>query len=1007
MNKFRLYNNLLGWFSFAVAATVYILTLEPTTSFWDCGEFITTSYKLEVGHPPGAPFYMILGRFFAIFAGDPSNVAASINILSALASAFTILFLFWTITHLARRFAFRTSDPSTSELISILAAGLVGSLAYTFSDTFWFSAVEAEVYALSSLFTAIVFWLILKWEDESNQKYAMRWIILAAYLMGLSIGVHLLNLLTIPALVFVFYFKKYAVSSKGVVIASLISILILGSIMYGIIPGIVRIASWFELLFINSFGLPYKTGVLVFALIFIGLIVFGLNYTYKKKRQLLNTILLAFTVIMIGYSSFTMIVIRSLANPPLDENNPEDVFALLSYLNREQYGDRPLLYGEYYNAPITAINPGVVTYRKEGGKYVKTVVRETYEFDSTFKTLFPRMYSRQSSHITGYESWGKIKGTPIQTTNQRGELETIYKPTFGENLRFFFKYQLGHMYIRYFMWNFAGRQNDQQGFGSSLQGNWISGISFIDKILVGNQKQLPEHFKNDPARNTYFLLPLILGLIGLLYQFKKDKQGFTVTGLLFFFTGIAILIYLNQTPYQPRERDYAYAGSFYAFTIWIGLGVLSIIQLLQRIIPENKAAIIGGSIALLAVPGILLAENYDDHDRSHRYLARDIAKNYLSSCEKDAILFTFGDNDTFPLWYIQEVENYRTDVRIVNMSLLSVDWYINQLRRTYYDSKPVKLSFGPEKITTGNRDQILLIDQLKTARNLKDLLQFVASDDAKSTYRINPNTSLHYLPGKKISLPVDKAKVLRNGDVSPENEQYILPAIEWEINKNSLIKNEMMMLDIIAENAWERPIYFAVSAPENSYLNLDHYLQLEGLAYRLVPIKTVNTNNTLGRIDSEELYQRLVHDFAYGNMESEKFRIDEHQRRVLQIIDLRNIFARVAMDLAVNGKNEMAIETIKKSLEVMPPDKIPFDYTALSYIKVAYIAENFDLGNQIAKDFYLKYQAELEYFESLNQPFYNIVNRDRNIAQTVLSMHNELLTSYGQNQAFRQLLELQ
>ncbi len=986
MKRFKGYNLLFGWLSFFVAAISYILTIEPTTSFWDCGEFITTAYKLEVGHPPGAPFYMILARFFAIFTSDSSQVAASINILSALASAFTILFLFWSITHLARKLVSPSGIPSTAQTISIIAAGLVGALAYSFSDTFWFSAVEAEVYALSSLFTAVVFWLILKWEEEADQPYSLRWIILAAYLMGLSIGVHLLNLLTIPALVFIVYFKKYPVNLKGVLAASGIAILILGSIMYGIIPGVVRVASWFELLFVNSFGLPIHTGVLFFALLFIGFIVYGLRWTYLRKKHLLNTVLLAFTVIMIGYSSFTMIVIRSLADPPLDENNPEDVFSLLSYLNREQYGDRPLFYGEFYNTPITAVVPGSVTYRAENGRYVKTNVREEYEFDERFETIFPRMWSRQPSHITGYENWGKVKGSPIQTTNARGEREIVMKPTFGENLRYFFKYQIGHMYIRYFMWNFAGRQNDQQGFGSSLHGNWISGIPFLDTMLVGNQEKLPDHFRDIPSRNTYFLLPFLLGLVGFIYQYQKNKQSFIILNLLFFFTGIAIVIYLNQTPYQPRERDYAYAGSFYAFAFWIGLGTLWLIDLLGRFMRGNIAPILGGTIALAAVPGIMLAENYDDHDRSERYLARDIAKNYLRSCEKDAILFTFGDNDTFPLWYIQEVEGFRTDVRIVNMSLLSVDWYINQLRQQYYDSKPIKLSFEPEKITTGNRDQIIVFDQLKSHRDLGELLKFVASDDPKSMYRVNRETQLHYLPGKKFSLPVDKTKVLANGTVNPKNEALILPSIDWQIGKSSLIKNEMMMLDILAQNAWERPIYFAISAPDNSYLNLDPFLRLEGLAYRLVPIRSDNPDKTIGRIESEVLYDRLMNEYEYGNMESEGFLMDEHQKRVLQIIDLRTVFARVAMDLANKGKAEKAVNLIRKNLEIMPSDKIPLDFNAISFIRVARLAGDVALADELEAGLRVQYGQEMEYYESLQSPYYEIVERERNIARTLYEM---------------------
>ncbi|MDD4426692.1 MAG: DUF2723 domain-containing protein, partial [Mariniphaga sp.] len=600
MKNYKSINLLAGWIVFVISAVVYLMTIEPTTSFWDCGEFITTSFKLQVGHPPGAPVFMIFGRFFTLFS-SPENVAKMVNIMSALASAFTILFLFWTITHLAKKMIADEENMTIGNIFSIIAAGIVGSLAYTFSDTFWFSAVEGEVYAFSSMLTAIVFWAILKWENIADNPHANRWLIFIAYIMGLSIGVHLLNLLAIPAIVFVYYFRKYEVTRKGILAALGASMLILGVVMYGIIPGVVTIASWFELLFVNTFGLPYKSGALFYIALLIAAIVFGIRYTIRKKMVLWNTIITGVTVILIGYSSFTLIIIRSAAEPPMDQNSPNNVFSLLSYLNREQYGQRPLFHGQYYNSPL---NPqdryleGKPVYSQIDGKYVITDRRVVLNYDDKFTTFFPRMWSSMDpQHAQDYQQWGRIKGTRIQHRNEAGQNETITKPTFGENLRFFFNYQVNHMYFRYFMWNFAGRQNDIQGHGDVLHGNWLSGINFIDEMRLGDQDNLPDRFANNKGRNTYYFLPLLLGLLGVFFQYNKGKEGkkgLWVVFLLFFMTGLAIVLYLNQYPHQPRERDYAYAGSFYAFAIWIGLGVLSISEALKKYMPETIAGGIAG-----------------------------------------------------------------------------------------------------------------------------------------------------------------------------------------------------------------------------------------------------------------------------------------------------------------------------------------------------------------------------------------------------------------------------
>jgi len=701
ISKYKFYNNSLAWVAFLIAAITYFLTVEPTVSLWDCGEFLASSYKLEIGHPPGAPLFMLIARFFALFSPNPKLVAHFINSVSVLASAFTILFLFWTITYFAKKVLIKNNEITTSKAIAIFTSGFIGALAYTFSDTFWFSAVEAEVYASSSLFTAVVFWAILKWETTSDQKYSNRWLIFIAFIMGLSIGVHLLNLLAIPAIVFVYYFKKNKVTNKGLFYSTIISIALIGIIMYGIILQYVVIASKFELLFVNTFGLPYNSGLLFYILLTFGLLAYGIYYSYKKQKVILNTILTSVIVILIGYSSYSIIMIRSYANPPMDENNPENIFSLLSYLNREQYGSRPLAYGQYYDAKLKQENGTYVThprytYIQDNGKYLKIEkTNPEYEFEDSRKTIFPRMYSREKHHISAYQSWANIN------TNE--------KPTFFDNIRFFVSYQFSHMYLRYFMWNFVGRQNNIQGNGGITNGNWISGIPFVDRFMVGNQSNLPEKVKNDKSRNTYFFLPLILGIFGILLLFSQDKRSLLIIFLLFLFTGIAIVVYLNQTPYQPRERDYAYAGSFYAFAIWIGLGVAAIYHFLSSK-TSQKITIFLTIIFAIPIPVIMATENWDDHDRSGKYTARDFAKDYLDSCEKNAILFTYGDNDTFPLWFVQEVEGYRTDIKVVNLSLLGTDWYIDQMKTQSYQAKPVPFSMKHNKYREGKRDAVYVTE---------------------------------------------------------------------------------------------------------------------------------------------------------------------------------------------------------------------------------------------------------------------------------------------------------
>ncbi len=969
MEKYKKFNTIIGWVLFSIAAVVYLMTMESSVSFWDCGEFISSAFKLEVGHPPGAPFFMILGRFFTLLAGkNVQLVPVMANSLSALASAFTILFLFWTISHLIKKIIVSnsTSEFSTSNIILILGSAFVGAMAYTFSDTFWFSAVEGEVYATSSLITAIVFWAILKWENEADQKYANRWIIFIAYLIGLSIGVHLLNLLAIPAIVFVYYFKKYTTTQKGIIWATIISLILLAVIMYGVIPGVLKVASWFELLFVNGFNLPFNSGTLFYLAALIVLFAWGIHYTHINGKVLLNTILIAFTVIIIGYSSYATIIIRSLAEPPMDQNNPDNLFSLLYYLNREQYGDRPLFKGKYYNAPLVERKDGTPSYAKVGDKYGIIDYKAIYKYDERFTTIFPRMYSDQPDHIEVYKEWGKVKGRPIRLNNYQGKPEVRYVPTFGENLRFFFKYQLGFMYFRYFMWNFSGRQNDIQGDGNVVNGNWVSGISFIDNPRLGDQSKIPTEFAHTKSRNKYYMLPLLLGLIGLAFQFTKDKKGFVIVSLLFVLTGIAIVVYLNQNPIQPRERDYAYAGSFYAFTIWIALGVVGIASFLQKKLPKSLSSIISIALCLLIVPVIMAKENWDDHDRSGRYTARDFAHNYLNSCAPNAILFTNGDNDTFPLWYAQEVEGIRTDIKVINLSYLTADWYIDQQKRKSYEAEPVPFSLNHDQYIRGTRDVLPIYDQIKKYVDVKQIMAFISKDDKKfkipSPFKQGELTN--YLPTRNLALVVDKDLVLSNGTVSEKNKDKILDTLKWNLQGNYILKNKLMIIDLLANNDWERPIYYAITVSSDNYMNLESYFQTEGLAYRIVPIQTRRGRGEIGRIDSDIMYDNIMNKFKWGRIENEGVYLDENNIRMLS--NYRNSFSRLAATLLEEGKKDKAIEVINRCMELMPANRVPYNYFIIPLIDVMFKAGMINEATEISMDLIKNKKEEIDFYLSFN-----------------------------------------
>ncbi len=1016
MKNYRLINIVSGWITFCIAAVVYLSTIEPSASFWDCGEFISSAFKLEVGHPPGAPFFMIMGRFFTFFAGDDVTlVAKMVNSMSALASALTILFLFWSITHLARKIIVKSEEMTTGNLIAIIGSGLVGALAYTFSDTFWFSAVEGEVYATSSLFTALVFWAVLKWENVADEPYSNRWLIFIAYLMGLSIGVHLLNLLAIPAIVLIYYFRKYEVTPMGTFKALVVSALILGGIMYVIIPGAVKLAAFFELLFVNTFRMPYNSGVFFYFVLILGLIVYGLYYTHQKQKVILNAIILVVTVILIGYSSYAILVIRSSADTPMDQNDPEDLFSLLYYLNREQYGDRPLVSGQYFNAPATGSKDGAPSYYKKDGKYVKYNYRIKYVYDSKYTTIFPRMWSSDAGagHIDAYIQWARLKesdlfqarldenGQPLR--NRDGKIvydhsKSKKSPSFADNILFFWRYQVVHMYFRYFMWNFAGRQNDIQAqYKTEInKGNWISGIPFIDNARIGNQDQLPDSMKNNKARNRYFLLPLLLGIAGLVYHYRNHRNDFTVTMVLFIMTGLAIVIYLNQNPMQPRERDYAYAGSFYAFAIWIGLGVLWIYDLLKKVSPAASASILATLISLTAVPVVMAKENWDDHDRSDRYVARDFAYNYLNSCAKNAVIFTNGDNDTFPLWYAQEVEGIRTDVRVMNLSYLGADWYIEQMHRKTYESDPIPLSLTLDKYRSGKRDVVYIIDRLKGFSDLKQVMDFLASDDPRTKQLPNTSQEVDFIPTRKFAIPVDSAKVIQNGTVPASKANRVSSQMLWELegSRNYITKNHMMILDLLATNNWERPIYYAITVSEDNYLNLDKYFQMEGLAYRVVPFASEGDMFGRGGINADVMFENIVNKFRWGGISNPDVYLDENVLRMLG--NFRSSFARLALQLIAENKKDSARTTIDKCLEVIPNKIVPYNIYNVLLVDALFQLGDTTNAVSMSKDITANVYQDMNYFVSLDRKYAEYLMYEKRVAFYTLDEIRRMANVYKQ-----------
>ncbi len=1079
---FKKLNIATGWTVFLVATWTYIATIEPTASFWDCGEFLATANKLQVGHPPGAPLFMLLGRIASAFV-SPENVPVSINILSALCSSFTILFLFWSITHMARKLALRgeSGELTTGQLIAVLGSGVVGSLAYTWSDSFWFSAVEAEVYSMSSFFTAITFWAILKWESVADEAHNTRWLILICYLLGLGIGVQLLALLCIPPIALVYYFKKFKTTPRGVVYTLVISALILGAIQSVIIPGVAKVGCWFELLFVNDLGMSFNAGNLVAGLLFVGGMVWGLLWTQRNGRAILNTIILGVGVILLGYSTYAMTVVRSLANPPIDENNPENVFNLVSYLNREQYGDRPLLMGQFWDSPLddkrgdgTPVHTATWLVQKNGRtvktfydgwsashymeanpgltlveRYVITDARKATEpiYDPAFTMLFPRMYSSQASHEQAYKEWSDFKGVPVRTTDREGKPTIIYKPTQGENMRFFLDYQVNWMYWRYFLWNFAGRQNDIQGHGGITEGNWLSGIKAIDAQRLGNQDHLPSSMTANKGFNKLYLLPLLLGMIGFVFQLVRHLRDWTVVMLLFFFTGLAIVIYLNQYPFQPRERDYAYVGSFYAFAIWIGLGVMALYEaargitqrdlliavgsalgvgvlkyfvesitasdhsisyalfymallagaalllmhLLGRVLRNDSGPAVVATLLGLAVPVVMVRAEWDDHDRSHRTPARDLAADYLESCAPNAILFTNGDNDTFPLWYAQEVQGIRTDVRVVNLSLLNTDWYTDQMRRRAYESAPLPITMAPEKYRQGTRDVVAMLPREKDPgyMDLKKAMNF-ATDDRNMMLLFSRTQKDAYLPSYKFRIPADSATVFGNGTLTVKDTADWTPEVRWAITdqrgnpKQILMKNHFMVLDMLANNNWERPVYFAVTTGPDSYINLQNHFRLEGLTYRLVPKLGRSRNpNTYGTVGTDVMLDNVMNKFKWGNMDTEgTIYLDENILRMTT--NLRLQMATLADALAGEGRKEEARKVLDLCLEKMPERNVPFDRIMLPVIEAYYAADDKESAADLSDRLFRIMDENMTYMLSLEPEFVQKVSQEFEITQAVM-----------------------
>ncbi len=972
-----------GWAVCIVACAVYLMTMEASGSLWDCGEFASSAYKLQIPHPPGAPLFVLLGRLFMI-PFDPQHAATGINTMSALASGFTILFLFWSITHFAKKIVQKDgTEMDNGKIIAIMSAGIVGALAYTFSDSFWYSAVEGEVYALSSFFTAIVFWAMLKWEQAVTDEQAEgikghftkadRWIILIFYLMGLSIGVHLLNLLTIPAIVVIYYFKRYKVTTWGTIGAFLLGCVITGVVQKAVIQWSISGAGNMDIMFVNNFGLPYFSGFAFFFVLIAGLIFFGLRIAVKNNWNFLRLGLWSFTFMILGYSTYFTTLVRSNADPSVDMFNVDNPVSLVGYVSREQYGDWPILYGQDYTAQIIDAKT-TETYIKSNGKYEKNGRKVEYVYAPEDKHILPRMWdqSNDQGHADYYTSWinSVSPDDPIEK-GQDGSWNR--KPTMSENIGFFFSYQLNWMYFRYFMWNFAGKQDDVQGtnMGNVRDGNWKTGISFYDDARLGNQKSLPDTLKNNKANNNLYMLPFILGILGIIYQVKKDKNDALVTTLLFFFTGLAIILYLNQAGNQPRERDYAFVGSFYAFAIWIGLGVLFVRELLIAPLKNSKmASMLSGAVCILAVPVLMASQEWDDHDRSQKTIASDLAKNYLESCAPNAILISFGDNDTYPLWYAQEVEGVRKDVRVINSSLLGTDWYINQLRYKVNGSDPIDAIWSADQIEGSKRDVLHFasagsgIDPNQSMDLYTMMKDYAGSDDENKVEITNGGDAMNIFPSQNVFIPVDSQLVYQNGTVNVSDK--IVNKVSFKINKNYIYKNDAAILNIIAANKWKRPIYFTSPYGE---LGFENYLRQDGMTYRLVPI---NNGGNGTQANADWVLDKMMNKFSFSKAPKGTVYYDEENRRHLNSIRLA--YAQAAGSLADQNRKEDAIKLLHKCDSMLGQDVHPYampsryqqhNQISMQMLYACYKADEITLAEKISKLLKKDMEQQASYYRSL------------------------------------------
>ena len=992
-----LQQRIFGISTFAISLMIYLLTIEPSASFWDCSEFIACAYKLEVGHAPGAPVYMLLGRLFGLFAGGNTQYAAlAINTLSAVASALTVMLLFHIIYWFSIKLFVKVNAASTSQNRHFIAvvAGLTGSLAYAFTDSFWFSAVEAEVYALSSLFSALVFWCITKYEQEAKGWGENRWLVLIFFLLGLSVGIHLLNLLALPAMALVVYNKHFKHTPKNMLVAFGLSVLMIVVFIYGIIPGVVKTAAWFDLAFVNWLKLPVYSGALVFVFLLVGGFVLLIRYASKTKKHLLRFGLVLISFWLIGYSSFAVLVIRSADNPFVDINNVENVFGLVDYLNREQYPQRPILYGNNYNSPITASTKRF-TYKLYNKKYFKDELNPAYEYDEKTLGLFPRMASLEARHAEAYRQWVDIKGRRVNVAGADGKTKTLVVPTFADNFRFFIKYQVGYMYLRYFMWNFAGRQNDTQGYGDKFFGNWISGIPILDNWRLGNQDLIPESYKNDKTKNRYYLIPLLVGIIGLLFHLKHDKQNFWVAFALFFFTGPAIVIYLNEVPITPRERDYVHVGSFMVFAIWIGLGAAALMQIWMRYIKNKFLRWVPAAMLIALVPGILLGENWDDHDRSGRYAARDFGKNMLSSCAQNAILFTTADNDTYPIWYLQQVENYRADVRQVLATFLPTGWYSNQLNNNYPGCGSVPISFADEELLMKTNQYFPVMPRIDSSIDVKDLVQFIKNPDKRTQVQANDGEILNFIPGKKLSLTVDAENFLSQSNYLEIDMNDVPSKINFSISKNYLTRDGLLLLDILANNNWKRPVYTIYPSLFNE-IGLADYLHREGMVFCLLPYKNTNVLHDRKTFAFRQ-FELLSQNFAWGNINNPDVFLDHTIKQMVAAFRFRQMFAEVAGELITLGELEKAEVLVDLAQSIFPNSKIPYDYFSADFARAYYRTGAIKKADALVEDIYKSASQNLDYYLQGQTPGQNTMNNDAQLQVYLMQEMVRISGKYNKN----------